>query len=405
MDPETLLFSMFTPEGRENPHPALARLRAVAPVYRNETLDTYFLTRFDDCQAVLTDPGFRTPDLQWCEREMPDWREHAGAEFFYSSMLRANGDDHARVRRLVGGAFSARRVAALSGPVEETVSDLLDRFADATGDGGHADFQELVGYPLPVAVVGDLIGVPRPDQERFRGYGQDAGRLLEPVRTDEDFKRADHAVESLREYFAELLERRRCEPADDLATALLQVRDADDGRLTQRELVDNLLLVFVAGFETTTSLLGLTVHALLSHPDQLTLVRDDPALARDAVEESLRWDTPVRMTERIASRPARIGGVDVPEGANVTTVLAAANRDPARHPDPDPFLVRRPDVRVLSFSAGAHFCLGAALARMEGATAIRGLLTRFPGLYEAEPPVRRDSISLRAFDRLALAVR
>ncbi|MFJ4923002.1 cytochrome P450 [Streptomyces sp. NPDC088725] len=371
-------------------------------VYYNDSLDTYFLTRFADCQAVLVDPDFLVPDLDWCAREVPAWREHPAAGLFYSSMLRRNGSEHERLRRLVGRGFSARRAAALRTSVEGVTDTLLDRFADATADGGAADFQELVGYPLPVAVMGELIGVSPEDHERFHGLGRDASRLLEPVRTPEDWGRADEAVAALREYFTALVDRRRSRPADDLTSTLLAVRDAGDGRLTERELVDTLVLVLVAGFETTASLLGLAVFALLSHPGQLALVQERPELVPAAVEEVLRWDTPVQMTERIAARDVKVGGVTIPEGGNVTTVLAAANRDPDQHTDPDTFSVLRRDSKVLSFSAGPHYCLGAALARMEGAVLVGRIFSRFRKLAPAGPPVRRASISLRSFDYLPL---
>ena len=403
MDAESVLFSIFTAEGRENPYPSLAELRQINPVYDNPTVGTYFLTRFADCQAVLANSDFLVPDLEWCDRELPDWREHPAADFFYTSMLGSNGARHERLRRLVAPGFTPRRVAGLRATVEKISAELLDGFADALAGGGTADFQDLVGYPLPVAVVGELIGVPRGDQAQFRALGQGASRLLEPVRTAEDWARADQAVLALREYFAGLLRERRARPADDLASALLLMRDADQGRLTERELVDTLVLVFVAGFETATGMLGLTVFALLTHPDQAALVREDPGLVPAAVEESLRWDGPVLMTERIAARPVEVGGVVIPAGGSVTTVFGAANRDPARHPDPDAFTVRRPDVRVLSFSAGAHYCLGAALARVEGAVLIGQLLARFPDLGQAGQPVRRASIGLRSFDVLPLA--
>ncbi|WP_441248385.1 cytochrome P450 [Kitasatospora sp. McL0602] len=357
-------------------------------------------------------PDFHVPDLEWCEQTVPAWREHPAADFFYSSLLATNGAAHDRLRRLVGRRFTARRVAELSSTVEKTTAELLDGFADATAAGGVADFQELVGYPLPAAVVGGLVGVPRADEARFRQLGADAGRLLEPVRTPEDWARADRAVEALREYFADLLHRRRTHPADDLATSLLarcapataaRPADSDEDPLTERELVDILVLVFVAGFETTTGLLGTAVHALLTHPDQLALVRRQPELAAAAVEESLRWDGPVPMTERIATRPSEVGGVLIPAGASITTVLAAGNRDPEQHPDPDTFTVRRQDIRVLSFSAGAHYCLGAALARLEGAALIRQLVGRFPGLALAGEPTRRSGVGLRSFERLPLA--
>ncbi|MGY5128284.1 cytochrome P450 [Streptomyces nigrescens] len=401
MDPQTLLFSLFTPEGRENPFPALEALREAAPVYYDKDLDTYFLTTYKHCQAVLTDAVFRTPDLSWCEEHLPDWRDHPAADFFYSSMLRANQPDHTRLRRLVGAGFTPRRVAALRTAVEDLTDGLLDTFADATAHGAVANFQELVGYPLPVAVVGELIGVPAADRPQFRKLGSDASRLLEPVRTAEDWARADAAVTELRVYFEDLLLRRRSEPREDLATVLLEAQEGQE-RLTRRELVDTLLLIFVAGFETTTGMLGLLTHALLTHPDQRDLVTGDPELAVQAVEEALRWDTPVQMTERIAAEPAEIGGVRVPAGANVTAVLTAANRDPAQFSDPHRFDVRRSGTKGLSFSAGPHYCLGAVLARLEGAVAVRRLFTRFPGLALAKDPVRRESVSLRVYEDLPL---
>ncbi|MFI5618019.1 cytochrome P450 [Streptomyces sp. NPDC051567] len=403
MDAESVLLSVLTPEGRANPHPSFAELRRLAPIHRSEALDTHFLTRFAECHAVLTNHEFLVPDLTWCSSNIPDWREHPAADFFYSSLLGSNGAVHDRLRRPVARAFGVRRIAALRRTVEKITEELLDGFAEATSSGGAANFQELVGDPLPVAVAGGLIGVPRADQEHFHRLGRDASRLLEPVRTADDWARADGAVDTLREYFTGLLRERRARPADDFASALHTQHAPGDTPLTERERVDILLLLFVAGFETTSGMLGLTVFALLTHPGELALVRADPDLATAAVEESLRWDTPVVMTERIAARPLELApSVTVPEGASVTAVLTAANRDPGHHPDPDAFTVRRQGTRVLSFSAGTHFCPGAALARSEGAALVRRLVHRFPGLGLAGEPVRRASVSLRSFDDLPL---
>ncbi|MFJ8439891.1 cytochrome P450 [Kitasatospora griseola] len=412
-----ILLSVFAPEARENPYAPLAELRRIAPVLHHEELDTRFLTGFADCQAALSSPAFAVPDRQWLERERPEWLAHPAADYFYTSLLGTNGPAHERLRGPLVRAFGPRRTGALAAAVEKTVDELLDRFADATSDGGAADFQDLVGYPLPVAVVGGLIGVPPADREHFHRLGRDAARLLEPVRSAEDWRLADRAVTALREYFARLLDERRARPAEDLASALLAQAAAGNAEnagstvnaesaehpLTGQELADTLVLVFVAGFETTAGLLGLSVHALLTHPEQAAQLRADPGLLPGAVEESLRWDGPVLMTERLATRPTEVGGVTVPAGGSVTTVLGAANRDPRRYPDPDAFLVRRPERHVLSFGAGPHYCFGAALARLEGAALLGRLLTRFPRLAQAGPPVRRASACLRSFDALPLA--
>ncbi|WP_282203102.1 cytochrome P450 [Kitasatospora fiedleri] len=430
------LAAVFDPGLRADPYGPLAVLREAAPVLYDEESGTRFLTGFADCQAVLAGPDFVVPDGPWLARERPEWAARPAADFFYASLLGTNGAAHERLRGPLTAVFGPRRAVELSAGVEKVVDELLDRFEDATSDGGAADFQALVGYPLPVAVVGELIGVPRAEQERFHRLGRDAARLLEPVRSDEDWRRADTAVTALREYFTGLLRERRARPAEDLASALLARAGAagpasarrvgeraagpSGGRerppaarerppteselpLGERELADLLLLVFVAGFETTAGLLGTAVSALLAHPEQAALLRADPGLLPGAVEEALRWDGPVLMTERLAARPTEVGGVAVPAGGSVTAVLGAANRDPRRYPDPDAFLVTRPDVHVLSFGAGPHYCFGAALARLEAAVLLGRLSTRFPRLAPAGPPVRRASACLRSFDVLPLA--
>ncbi|RPE28557.1 cytochrome P450 [Kitasatospora cineracea] len=401
----------FGPAFRADPHGALAALREAGPAWYDEELGTRLLTGFADCQAALASPAFAVPDARWLARERPEWAARPAADFFYASLLGTNGAAHERLRAPLTAAFGPRQAAQLSAGVEKIVDELMDGFADATADGGTADFQALVGYPLPVAVVGGLIGVPRADREHFHRLGRDAARLLEPVRSEQDWRRADAAVTALRAYFTGLLRERRARPAEDLATALLAPASDRGGPqppsgqlpLTERETADLLLLVFVAGFETTAGLLGTAVSALLAHPAQAALLRADPGLLPGAVEEALRWDAPVLMTERLAARPTEVAGVPVPAGASVTAVLGAANRDPRRYPDPDAFLVTRPDVHVLSFGAGPHYCFGAALARLETAVLLGRLLERFPRLAPAGPPVRRASACLRSFDALPLA--
>ncbi|MFI5533067.1 cytochrome P450 [Kitasatospora sp. NPDC051853] len=402
MNPETTLLSVFTPEGRADPYPALAELREKEPVFFSPAIGSYVLTRFADCRAVLAGPEFLVPDREWCERRIPEGTGHPAAGFFYSSMLATDGTAHDRLRRPVVRELTARRVAALSARVEELCTGLLDGFAEATAGGAAADFQESVAVPLPVAVVGELIGVPPGDRPGLRLLGDETSSLLEPVRTPEDWARADRGVTGLREYFTALLRERRARPAEDLASALAAGPPPEDGGLTERELADLLVLLFTAGFETTVGMLGQAVHALLAHPGQWALLRRRPELVPAALEESLRWDGPVPMTERITSRTVELGGVGVPAGASLITVMAAAHRDPACFADPDAFRVERTDGRVLGFSAGAHYCVGAALARLEGAALLRQLIVRFPELRPAGPPVRRTGDGLRGFTRLPL---
>ncbi|WP_406192820.1 cytochrome P450 [Kitasatospora sp. NBC_01560] len=403
MNTDSIILSIFTPLGLHDPYPRLAELQKDQPICYSEEFGTTFATRFADCRTVLGGQDFLVPDAEWCAREIPGGRDHSAADFLYSSLLGTNGATHQRLRRSVVAPFGAGQVAGLHTTVEKITTELLDGFADATAAGGAADFQSMVSAPLPIAVVGELIGVPREDQAVCLELGRGASRVLEPHRTPQDWARADHAVTTLRDYFRELLRERRARPAGDLASELSASRSAVDPPLTEHELVDLLLLVFVAGFETTTGLLGLTVFALLTHPDQLALVRNEPDLVPAAVQEALRWDSPVLMTERIAARPVNLGGVAVPAGGSVTTVIGAANRDPDRHPNPHVFDVRRTDSTVLSFSAGPHYCLGAALARLESAELIGQVVRRFPGLVPAGDPVRRNAIALRTFDELPLA--
>ncbi|KJS53914.1 hypothetical protein VM98_22420 [Streptomyces rubellomurinus subsp. indigoferus] len=404
LNPEKILLSVFAPEGRDNPYPALAGLREVAPVYYSVTIGSHFLTTFAGCQSVLTGPDFLVPDREWCERRIPEGIGRPAADFFYSSMLATNHDAHDRLRRLVVRELSARRVAALRARVEELGAELLDAFAEAAAGGAVADFHELVALPLPVAMVGELIGVPRADQQGLGLLGDDAARLLEPVRTPEDWARADRGVGGLRTYFAGLLHERRSRPADDLASALAVGPLTDSAGLTDDELVDVLVLMFAAGFETTAAMLGMAVHALLSHPEQWALLRRRPELVPAALEESLRWDAPVPMTERITARATEVAGVPLPAGASVIAVMAAAHRDPEVFADPDAFTIGRPDGRVLSFSAGAHYCVGTALARLEGVVLLRQLLHRLPRLTPSGPPTRRTGDGLRGFTRLPLAL-
>jgi cytochrome P450 len=282
---------------------------------------------------------------------------------------------------------------------------LLEGLAEL-GEGGRAvDFMENFAFRLPVNVICELLGVPEEDRYRFRPLAHDLTFVLELTENFDDFGPADAAAAQLREYFTELAARRRADPRDDLVSALVQINDAHDGRLDDAELLANLLLLLVAGFETTTNLLGNGLYLGFEHPEVLGRVRKGEISVAAYVEEVLRYDPPVQFTSRIAlAGEARVGEHHVPQGEQILLLIAAAHRDPARFEEPDLFDPARPDNVPLSFGAGIHYCLGQGLARLEGKIAFEKLLDRFPVLELAGRPERRDRLVLRGYETLPIAV-
>ncbi|TWP50012.1 cytochrome P450 [Lentzea tibetensis] len=387
---------MWTAEaGIADPYPVYDELRERQPVYFNANLGAYFLTRYADVEQVLTGPEFRTPDGAWADENKPGWRDHPSTRFMHTSLLYQNPPDHSRLRRLLSRGFTTRRIEAQRPTVEENVDRVLGRLADLGAGGAVVDLQDTVSFPLPVSVIGDLVGVPRPDQPQFRWLIDDMSKLFDPVIDGDTLKRADDATVQVRAYFQDLLTFRRGTPADDLVS-VLAASDAEDD-----EAIDLLALVFGAGFETTTGLVGNATRALVTFPDQARLL---PELATAVFDEALRWDSAAQMVLRVTGRATRIGDVDVPEGVAVTGFLGAANRDPARFPDPASFDLRRQDARPLSLGGGTHFCLGAALARLQADVLFAQLFTRFPNLTLAGEPVRRKVLAMRGFDSLPVVI-
>jgi cytochrome P450 len=403
-DLEATLLSLWSEQGgHTNPYPIYERLRTAAPVYFNPNLGAYFLTRYADIESVLTSQDFRTPDGKWADQTKPGWRDRPGLRFMHTSLLYRNGDDHTWMRRLVNRGFTARRVQAQQGAIETAVTRVLDELEQQGANGGVVDFQEIVGFPLPVSVIGDMIGVPQADQSRFRWLVDDIAKLFDPVLDEESQQRADDGTAQVRDYFADLIAQRRRQPLDDLISVLIGIADEDE-RLTDDDIVDLAALVFGAGFETTTGLIGNATHALLTRRDQSALLIEDPANAAGVFDEALRWNSSAQMVMRVAGTDTEIDGHAIPADSVVIGFIGAANHDPATFDQPDTFEIRRRGIRPLSLGAGAHFCLGGALAKLQTEVLFARLFQRFPKLALAGHPVRRKTLAMRGFDSLPVTV-
>jgi cytochrome P450 len=402
MDVTEIVTALYTPEGKANPYPCYAALHELGEAVQLGP-ETVVVVGYDAIDSVLRDPGFRTTDMETFDRVLPNWRDHPvllqGADW----ILNLNDAPHARIRRLIARAFTARRIAALEPAIASMTDDLLDTMADRGSDGSAVEFMHDFAYLLPVTVICELIGIPEGDRAAFRPLARDIAEIFELLDPDR-LPAINSAAVELQAYFTGLLALRRADPRDDLLTDLLAVSDAADGTLTAAELLHNLTLLLVAGFETTTNLLGNGLRVVLADPGAGDAVRDGSVPAAAFVEEVLRYDSPVQLTSRIGYE-SKVGGVAVGDGTEVVTLIGAGNRDPRRFCRPGTFDPLRTDGGPLSFGAGAHFCIGAALARLEGTVAFPRLLRRFPGIAAAGEPTRRDSLLLRGFDALPVTVR
>jgi cytochrome P450 len=394
----TLLDELTQLTGREDPYPRYRRLREISPVVRAAD-GALVVTRHADCVAVTRHPQLGHLPSHMLEFVRADWADHPALQQLFTSILAINPPDHTRLRRLVSSSFTARRVQALQPRIAEMVQELLARMD------GEVDFIEAFAFPLPVNVIGELLGIPEPDRAQFQGLVRDWTQVLEVI-TPELLATADPAAAAIRAYLADLAAERRRTPGDDLISALVAAEE-DGSKLTEDELLTMAALLFAAGFETTTNLLGNSMVALLRHPGQLELLRQGSGsggFAAAAVEELLRFDTPVQLLSRVAWDDVEVAGVPVAGGERIVAYLGAGNRDPERFPDPDRLDLTRPDNAPLSFGGGIHYCLGAPLARLEAQIAIPALLARFPRLALAGEPGRRDSLAIRGYTTLPVSL-
>jgi pimeloyl-[acyl-carrier protein] synthase len=397
------LFNPMRRDLRVDPYPYYRQLRERDPVHRSFGASGWVLTRHDDILGVLGDRAFSSDERNWMRyRRMIGRDLRSGLPDPYAdgviSMLRVDPPDHTRLRTLVSKAFTPRAVERLRPRIEAVVVELLDALA-----GQHTfDLMHAFASPLPVVIIGEMMGVAVADRERFRHWSNEAIRLLGDG-TRADRRRAWHALAEMRAWLGDQIEARRREPCDDLLSALVAAEEAGD-RLSERELFATCVLLLVAGNETTTNLIGNGVIALLRHPEQLARLRADTGRMPAGVEELVRFDSPVQITSRLVVEERELHGRRFRRGEQIVLVLGAGNRDPARFTEPDRLDVDRADARPLSFGHGLHYCLGAQLARLEAQIGLVHLLERHPMLRFADAPITwGDNMILRGPRVLPLA--
>ncbi len=395
------LTALGTPEGRADPYPLYAALHEMGEAVQIGP-GHVIVVGYDAINAVLRDPGFRVSDTSSFDQGFPAWRANPVFVQAADWILNLNDPQHARIRSLIARTFTARRVAGLEPAIARLADGLLGAMAERGAAGGTVEFMHDFAYLLPVTVICELIGIPEADRESFRPLARDLTGIFE-LSDLATLPAINAAAVELLAYFTELAAQRRAVPRDDLVSDLLAVSGAGDGRLTDAELLHNLTLLLVAGFETTTNLLGNGLQVILQHPAAGDGVRDGSVPPSAFVEEVLRFDSPVQLTSRLGN-DTTVGGVPVSPRTGVVTLLGAGNRDPRRFAEPARFDPLRPGGGPLSFGGGAHFCIGAALARLEGAVAFPRLLRRFPKIAAAGEPARRDRLLLRGFDTLPVTV-
>jgi cytochrome P450 len=401
--PATPVFDPFAPGFTDDPYPQYAALRAGAPVY-SHPLGFWILTGYDDVSWLLR-AGLSVEDRNVADGPLKQLREQMrgedvpGAEGL--SMLDRDPPNHTRLRRLVSKAFTPRAIQAL----QPRIVALVDTMLDAAESERRVDLVEALAFPLPFSVIAEMLGTPSADQDRIRQLTGTLVRSLEPV-NDPALVSAIMAAETeLNEIAADMIAWKRANPADDLLTALIQAED-DGDVLDDDELIAQTLLLYIAGHETTVNLIAGGTLALLRYPDQLALLRTDPALAADAVEELLRYDSPVQASRRITLEPVKVRDAVIPAGAFVMASLASANRDESFWGDDaaELKLTRENARQHVSFGAGPHHCLGASLARLEASIAIQRLAARFPGLALDGQVTWNGRINLRGPAHLPVAL-
>ena len=398
------LSNLLRPEVRANPYPLYHEMRSADPIHWDEPMGFWALTRHSDIMSILHDGRFsKANGLESAVRRFPaDQQENARPVYrvFAQMMLYADPPHHTRLRGLANKAFTPRVVERMRPHIEQIVSQLLDEALARD----RMDLIQDFAYPLPATVIMEMLGLPLAERDQFKHWSDDFMSLIGLVRHDTaQVEKARRSLSDVTDYLCDLYEQRKLRPTDDLLCALVNVGE-HDGSLDRSELVANTVLLLAAGHETTTNLIGNGMLALLRHPAQMQLLRDNPALIDTAVEELLRYDNPVQIVWRMPMEDIELDGKRIERGQIVNLLVGAANRDPAQFPDPDRLDIAGRENRHIGFGLGIHFCLGSPLARLEGQLAINSLLRRMPALrLEDEPLAWHENPTFRGLHALPVA--
>ncbi|AVH74387.1 cytochrome P450 [Nostoc sp. 'Lobaria pulmonaria (5183) cyanobiont'] len=399
----TALFNPFLPEFRSDPYPFYHRLRSKDPIHWSY-LGFWVITRYADNLTLLRDSRFSSDLRNWSGYEQRYIRrEHVEfsplAQLVSKWITNQDPPYHTRLRGLVSKAFNPRSIEAMRPHIQDIVNQLLDRVQDA----GVMDVIADLAYPLPITVIAQMLGVPVEDRDRLKQWSFDISRTLDPVMTLDLFKQVNSSIMTFIEYLRHLITERRNHPQQDLLSAMIVAREQSD-MLSEDELIATCIFLFAAGHETTSNLIGNGLLALLRHPDELDKLKQNPTLIQSAIEELLRYESPVQLWWRTALEDIEFGNSIIRKGQMVIVHLGAANRDPDQFPDPDRLDITRRENRHIAFSNGIHTCLGAALARLEAEIVFNTLLERMPNLKLQSNAVEwHETMSLRSLKALPIA--
>jgi cytochrome P450 len=400
-----LPFAPHDPGFVANPYPAYEELRRRGPIHRYEPTNQWLIPRYDDVSSLLRDRRFGRTYLHLAtHREMGRPGDPVYTEAFWwlirNGILDMEPPGHTRVRRLVAKAFTPRRVEEL----RTTVQSIMDSLIDGVAGAGEIDLISSLAEPLPVTVIAELLGIPERDRHNLRPWSAEICRMYELQPTEEDGRAASKAALEFAGYLRELIRERRERPTPDLIGGLVEVVDQGD-RLTEDEMIGTCVLLLNAGHEATVNVTGNGWWALFRNPDQLELLRREPRLLPRAVEELMRYDTPLQMFERWVLEDVEIHGVVVPRGSELALLFGSANHDPDVFEHPDELDVSREHNPHMSFGAGIHFCLGAPLARVELQTSFGTLVRRFPDMELVEEPRWKPNYIIRGLQELRVRLR